>query len=261
MGHPGLGGTLTHPHSPPACAGFGSVLRGCRNKTPLPKSGDHVAALPGAGLWASGSVETGRLGQQDRTVGGQQAPWACMPQLHGPWAPWRGTGHDHRSARTPFAGSRVGAGCLRQPKLRRFCLEGRLVPSLFTSRRRESKPSCVVCAHVWPCACAPCACAPCACLRVPHVRACVCPVCVPACAPCACLRVPRVSMCAPCASACACVCPVCVCVPHMPSSPHSPTQTPPAPTRPEEAECQQLPTGRQQQSSRDERLFEMELYH
>lgn len=219
MGHPGLGGTLTHPHSPPACAGFGSVLRGCRNKTPLPKSGDHVAALPGAGLWASGSVETGRLGQQDRTVGGQQAPWACVPQLHGPWAPWRGTGHDHRSARTPFAGSRVGAGCLRQPKLRRFCVEGRLVPSLFTSRRRESRPSCVVCAHVWPCACAPCACA------------------------------------------CACVCPVCVCVPHMPSSPHSPTQTPPAPTRPEEAGCQQLPAGRQRPCCRDECLFEMELCH
>lgn len=207
MGHPGLGGTLTHPHSPPACAGFGSVLRGCRNKTPLPKSGDHVAALPGAGLWASGSVETGRLGQQDRTVGGQQAPWACMPQLHGPWAPWRGTGHDHRSARTPFAGSRVGAGCLRQPKLRRFCLEGRLVPSLFTSRRRESKPSCVVCAHVWPCACAPCACAPCACLRVPRVRACVCPVC-----PC----VPRVHLRVPACAPCACVCPTCRALPTHP---------------------------------------------
>lgn len=246
MGHPGLGGTLTHPYSPPACAGFGSVLRGCRNKTPLPKSGDHVAALPGAGQWASGSVETGRLGRQDCTVGGQQAPWACMRQLHGPWAPWGGTGHHHRSARMPFAGSRVGAGCLRQPKLRSFCLEGRLVPSLFTSRRRESRPSCVVCTHVWTCACAPCAClrvSPC----VPRLPAC--PVCV-------CLRVPRVC-CVLCARAC--VCPVCM--PHMPSSPHSPTQTPPAPTRPEEAGCQQLPAGRQRPSSRDECLFEMELYH
>lgn len=186
------------------------MLRGCRNKTPLPKSGDHVAALPGAGQWASGSVETGRLGRQDCTVGGQQAPWACMRQLHGPWAPWGGTGHHHRSARMPFAGSRVGAGCLRQPKLRSFCLEGRLVPSLFTSRRRESRPSCVVCTHVWTCACAPCAClrvSPC----VPRLPAC--PVCVCLRVPrvCVCLRV-RVPACAPCACAPCVLCAVCACL-------------------------------------------------
>lgn len=225
MGAPRAWGTLTTP--PPACAGFGACSRGCRNKTPLPKIRRPVAALPGAGLWASGSVETGRLGQQGPLVGCQQAPWACMPQLHGPWAPWRGHRARPQVSRTPFAGSRVGAGCLRQPKLLQVCLEGRLCPFPCSRQTKESKPSCVVWPYVWPCACARVR-VPCACLRVP--------VCVPVCPVCPCVPM--------CSSACACVCPVCMCVPHMRALPltHRRCPRPHDPSR--GGGCQQLPQRR-----------------
>ena len=206
MGHPGLGGTLTHPHSPPACAGLGSMLRNCGNKTSLPKS-DHVAALPGAGLWASGCrppPESALWRQED--LDGRTAQWV-VSGLSGPaWLSRAGRGHPGgaqgtttRSARTPFTGSCVGAGYSGQPKPCSFCLEGRLVPSPFTSRRRERRPSCVY-PRVDTCAC----------LRVPRVRmpACVCPMCVSMCAPCACAACACVY--APCT--CACVCPVCACL-------------------------------------------------
>lgn len=96
----GVGGPPRLPTLLPA--GLEEVPRGCRNKTLLPKSGDHVAALPGAGLWASGCSHrppphppqegllygdrkawTSRTAQQ----AGSGLPGTCMSRLPRPWPP------------------------------------------------------------------------------------------------------------------------------------------------------------------------------
>lgn len=93
----GVGGPPRLPTLLPA--GLEEVPRGCRNKTLLPKSGDHVAALPGAGLWASGcshrpppqegllfgdrKARTSRTAQQ----AGSGLPGTCMSRLPRPWPP------------------------------------------------------------------------------------------------------------------------------------------------------------------------------
>ena len=208
----GLGGPsrTPTPHLPVqgsgACSGAAETKRLCQNQTTL-----LLCLELGCGLQAADPPPESALWRQE-DLDGPTAQWV-VSRLPGPaWLsragrgrPGRAQGNTTRSARTPFTGSCVGAGYSRQPKPCSFCLEGRLVPSPFTSRRRESRPSCVVCTHVWTCAracmCALCACAPCA-------PACVC---VPVCAPCVCAPCARACVCSVCT--CLCVCPVCVHVP------------------------------------------------
>jgi len=131
-------------------------------------------------------------------VGGQWALRACMAQPRRPWAPWRGTGHHHEVCTHALHWFLRRGRIFRAAQALQFLSKGRLVPSPFTSRRRERRPSCV-----YPRVDT-------ACLRVPRVRvpACMCPVCVSMCAPCACAACACVY--APCT--CACVCPVCACL-------------------------------------------------
>ena len=133
--------------------GLGGMLRGCGSKNAFAKIRRPHCCPAWSWAGASGcrpptrvcSAEAGRLRQWDCAAGGQRAPRACTAQSPKLWAPWRG----HRP---PPRGPYACPSCSRQPKPHSFCLEGRLVPSLFTSRRRECRPSCVVCTHTRTCA-------------------------------------------------------------------------------------------------------------
>ncbi|XP_027421798.1 thioredoxin reductase 2, mitochondrial isoform X3 [Bos indicus x Bos taurus] len=167
------------------------------------------------------SVETGRLGRQDRAVGGQWALRACMAQPRRPWAPWRGTGHHHEVCTHALHWFLRRGRIFRAAQALQFLSRRKACPfPVHVQTEGEKAILCVpTCGHGVP-ACAPCARA---CVHVPRVCLHVCSVCVC----CVCLRVCPVYM-------CVCVPRVCMpaymphvhvpaCVLHMPSSPHSPT--------------------------------------
>lgn len=227
--------------------GLGACSGAAEAKTPLPKSGDHTAALPGAGLGlqaADPPPESALRRQEDSDSGTVRRVVSGLPgpaRLSHPSCghPGGGTGHHHEvhTHALHVQGSPSLTVSVLKEGLSLPCSHpdggsaGHLVLCVPTRGRvrmpacepRVHMPACAPCVRVPVCVHA-CVFATCACLRVPrvcvpvHVRACVC-------APCAHACVCALSVCACVCSRCVClrVCPVCtclrvcvpVCVPHV----------------------------------------------